>query len=216
VSELHVAAGVASITARSTRPEPFLRGRSIPHADREGVYRGRFNVALSHQVLEAAFPLRAGATHSRGAYHFTIVQLERRSGGLAVLARESGAQSMFSRRPLSQLRYFVRNLAANQAIEALPEPPGLGSFIFPVGAWSVSSEMRYGFFARRIVLDFQPREGQQLAFAVDGAWLKDASLVITRTTPEAAVERAVEIPDFPLREESISPAKTALGVSIGP
>jgi hypothetical protein len=40
--------------------------------------------------------------------------------------------------------------------------------------------------------------------------------VITRTTPEAAVERAVEIPDFPLREESISPAKTALGVSIGP
>jgi hypothetical protein len=184
-----------------------------PVVNTEGIYRGRFQVRLARQSIEARLPFRAGATHARDAYRFTILQVRRRGGGVAVLARESAAQSMFGRRPFPGRRYFARNIRRAQAIEGYPELAGMGDVAFPVAAgfhWSAGSEMHYGFSARRIILLFEPRERDQLVFEVEGSWLQDAELVITRTTMEGAVERSLEIADFPLREETAFPPKPAV------
>jgi hypothetical protein len=43
--------------------------------------------------------------------------------------------------------------------------------------------------------------------AIDAEWLRSTELVILRSTSEGAVRRTLEIPEFPLREQS--PARTA-------
>jgi hypothetical protein len=181
----------------------FVReGEFRPVVNRLGAYRGTFQVRLSHQTIEAALPLRAGADHRRGAYRFMILRVVSDRGGLVVVARESGARSVFGRRPAPFVEYFARNVGARQAIRGNPLHGEVAVPVFPLAQWSVSTQATgYGFFTRRTRLHFDPKDGERLAFSVDDAWLANAELVVTETTMEGAVERTLDIPNFPVRED---------------
>ena len=184
------------------------------YAPAVGRYTGRFWVSFTRHEIEAVLPLRPAASHRGDWYRFVIDGLELRSRMATVRVRLSQATSGLARERYSSFTLYLRNLDRGESIEAESQyvraDALLGRFMpFGISLAGQSS----GFNVHRVVAHFPPRHrtagatADAVPPAIDEEWLRSAELVILRSTLEGAVRRTVEIPDFPLREQS--PARTA-------
>jgi hypothetical protein len=180
----------------------FLRDAEFSRlAPATGRYRGRFHVRLTRHDIEATLPLRPGATHNNGAYRLVIDDVERTSGSVSILARESDATSIFDRRPVPRFDFYLRNERSGEAVLGAGQPLGdefvFGRFLpFSIGASRETS----GFRARGLLIRFPPSYGVEGAsLSIDDDWVEGAELFVVRATREGSVERTLEIADFPLR-----------------
>jgi len=175
-----------------------------------GTYRGRFHVRLTYHDLEATLPLERGATHQNGAYRLVVEGMERRSGSVSILARESDATSLFDRRSTPELSFYLRNRRAREAVEGFAHDPGDGFFLSRFLPFMFGSSRTFGFRARNLLIRFQPGDAQE-SLSIDGDWLAEAELVVVRAVREGSVERTLEIAGFPLRAGSKSTPASSLG-----
>src|SRR6185295_17294047 len=103
----------------------FLRDAEFSRlAPATGTYRGRFHVGLTRHDIEARLPLRPGATHNRGVYGLVIDDVERTSGSVSILARESDATSVFDRQPARRFDFYLRNERSGEAVLGAGQPLG--------------------------------------------------------------------------------------------
>ena len=191
----------------------FLRDAEFSRfAPATGRYRGRFRVGLTRHDIEATLPLRPGATHRKSAYSLAIDEVERRSGSVSILARESDARSVFDRRPAHRFDFYLRNERSGEAVLGHGQPLGeefvFGRFL----PFSISgSAQTSGFTARGLLIRFPPGYGVEgPSFAVDDEWVEGAELFVVRATREGSVERTLEIAGFPLRAPTRPTASRAL------
>jgi hypothetical protein len=166
-----------------------------------GAYEGRFEVRLTRYDLEATLPLQRGARYSRGAYHFVIQGVERRSGSVSILGRESDAVSIFDRRPNSERTFYLRNARTRHAVAGSANIPdhAIGPLMFLPFAFGYSENRTSGFEARNLLIRFAPESIlPSESFSIDEAWLQGAELVLVQATREGSVERPLQIANFPL------------------
>jgi hypothetical protein len=180
----------------------FLRDAEFSRlAPATGTYRGRFHVGLTRHDIEARLPLRPGATHNKGAYGLVIDGVQRTSGSISILARESNARSIFGRQPARRYDFYLRNERSGEAVLGGGQPLGeefvFGRFLpFSAGY----SEQTSGFWARGLLIRFPPGYGVEGAsLSIDDDWVAGTELFVVRATREGSVERTLEIAGFPLR-----------------
>jgi hypothetical protein len=180
----------------------FLRDAEFSRlAPATGSYRGRFHVTLTRHDIEARLPLRSGATHHGGAYRVVVDDVERTSGSVSILARESDAASIFDRRPAHRFDFYLRHERSGEAVLGNGLPLGeefvFGRFL-PFGIYG--SVQTSGFRARGLLIRFPPGRGAEgVPLSIDDRWVEEAELVVLRATREGSVERTLEIAGFPLR-----------------
>lgn len=192
-----------STTIFFVRDEDFGR-----HAPAVGHYRGRFWVSFTRHDLEAVLPLRPGAVHTRDSYRLVVDRVERTSTGLAVMVRQSEARSTFDRQIYSGFGLYLRNRQRGEAVLATADVVRGDFFLqrlLPFGISIESGPITTGFSIHRIVTEFPARHGYGRPRSqpiLDNNWVAGAELVILRSTPAGAVQRTVDIPEFPFREAS--------------
>jgi hypothetical protein len=187
----------------------FLRDAEFSrHTPATGRYRGRFHVGLTRHDIEARLPLRPGATHHEGAYRLAIVGVERTSGSVSILARESDATSIFDRRPVPRFDFYLRNERSGEAVLGGAQPLG-EEFVFArflPFSMSSGSVRTSGFMTRGLLVRFPPGYGAEGAsLSIDDDWVAGAELFVVRATREGFVERTLEIAGFPLRAKTRLP-----------
>jgi hypothetical protein len=169
-----------------------------------GAYEGRFRVSLTHLTIEAILPLRSGAAHENGAFHFALDRVELQPGRVSITARESDAWSTFDRRPPSGFMVYLRNQRASEVVEGMhydlrTEVSLMRALPFSAG---FGSEDNPGFPPRAVMIQFHDSRnasGQQVS--LDSGWIDQAELVIVRSTRSGAVDRRLEIANFPIRTQ---------------
>jgi len=119
--------------------------------------------------------------------------------------RESDATSSFDRRPPAERTYYIRNRGKGTALEALRDDSDTGLLPRMLGGVTVSGTMA-GFWAAGIALRFPPSWVGPEFKGLDQTWLRDADLVIVRSTREGAMERTLDIDRFPL--DATAPSET--------
>jgi len=166
-----------------------------------GRYRGRFYVQLTQYQIEAALPLTPGASGGRLPYHVVVDRASFAYGSLDVRVRQTDASSSFDRRPRSTRTFFLRNVKTSEAVEGLrgdfEQPLPVPRFL----AFSVAADQS-GFHTSNVGFRF----GQQAMYitpnqppiTIDASWERDAELVVVTSTAEAAVERTLDVPAFPV------------------
>src|SRR5204862_5822453 len=106
-----------------------------------------------HYQIEAALPLRSGASSGRLPYQVVMDRASFAYGDVDVRLRETDASSSFDRRPRMQRKFFLRNLKKSEAVEGM-----LGDFDRPMplpGFFGVSlASTRNGFHTANIGLKF--------------------------------------------------------------
>jgi hypothetical protein len=166
-----------------------------------GDYRARVILMLTNYVIDGVLPLREGVVHRNGAHMLAIDNISRPNGALALNARESRATSVWERRPWSQYSFYLRNRVRQEAL-SLRDYDLQGEFTFmrflPFSGFSVGASPNGGFFTRAFVLTVPRWSGHESETPIADDWLREAEVVIVRTTQEGAVERALQIPEFPL------------------
>ncbi len=179
------------------------------HTPATGAYQGQFAIGLIHFVIEGVLPLRSGATHRSADYRAVVDSVTSFNRDLTVVLRESRAATMFARRPPARYMFYLRNQARQEAAAGgdYPiggEPAWLGILPLLLGGGSIGRDPSSGFVTRSLAVSFPPRyrRDSTATLSINDAWLADAELVIVRQTFEGTVERAVEIPDFPVRSVS--------------
>jgi hypothetical protein len=172
-------------------------------ASDRGAYEGRFLLSLTRRDIEAVLPLRPGAAVRLGAYQFNLDRIRLRQSRISVLARESDAISVFTRRPRSRIDYYIRNPITSEAVQAawrdLRGEVTLGRFLPFVSA--IGESERSGFRALAGALEFPSSYGGEERVVFDDTWIERGELVIVRSTEAGAVERRLAIADFPIRVE---------------
>jgi hypothetical protein len=165
-------------------------------------------VGLTRHDIEARLPLRPGATHNKGAYGLVIDDVERTSGSVSILARESDATSVFGRQPARRFDFYLRNERSDEAVLGAGQPLGeefvFGRFLPFSAGYSVQTS---GFRARGLLIRFPPYSVEGASLSIDDDWVEHAELFVVRATREGSVERTLEIAAFPLR---LRPRPTAL------
>ena len=214
------ALGVRRVVSSNYAPTPRTTVFAIQddvfsrYAPAVGRYTGRFWVSFTRHDIEAVLPLRAGTVHRGDWYRFVIDGLERRPRLATVRVRLSTAISGLARGRYSQFNFYLRNQERGEAIEAEAEYVRTDALLSGMMPFGFSLDTRSsGFAVNRIVAHFPPRyrafdsSDQPVMPVIDDEWLRSAELIILRSTSEGSVQRIVEIPEFPLREQS--PATTA-------
>lgn len=165
-------------------------------ASRRGTYRGRFRVNLLHDEVLAALPLVHGATFQDAAYRLTItdVQLD---GPLTIRVRQSNAATMFPRSGHPSYAFYLRNRRQREALGGYMLSQR-ARFLFPPVAGIVEgANATPGVTITADSLTFRGSFSQaEPASFLTPVWLKDAELVIVRTTNAGTVERLFQIDDF--------------------
>jgi hypothetical protein len=167
-----------------------------------GAYEGRFRVSLTHHTIEAILPLRRGAVHENGAFHFALDRVELQSGRVSINARELDARSAFDRRPPGRFLVYLRNQRRSEVVEGSPydlrnEVSLMRAVPFSAGFGTVDNP---GFPPLAVMIMFHDSRnvsGQQVL--LDSQWLEQAELVIVRSTQVGSVERQLAIPNLPIR-----------------
>jgi hypothetical protein len=173
-------------------------------ADRAG-YEGAFQVALTRHDIEAVLPFRRGAAARAGGYQFALDRITRHTLRITALARESGSRSVFDRKPLGRISYYLRNTFTSEAVrgthrELRTDATLLRLLPFTVGVSSEDSESS-GFRALAVELNFLTAYGDQRPVVFDDTWLERGELIIVRATEGGSVERRIAMADFPIRTE---------------
>jgi hypothetical protein len=179
--------------------EPDIRGL----APAVGAYEGRFQVSLTHHTIEAILPLRSGAAHENGAFHFALDRVELQPSRVSINARVSDARSAFDRRPPCRFMFYLRNQRASEVVEGNPYDLRNEVSLMRVMpfAGGFSSE-GLGFPPSAVMIPFQSSHsasGQQVS--LDAGWIDQAELVIVRSTQSGVVERRLTIPNLPIRNQ---------------
>jgi hypothetical protein len=164
-----------------------------------GSYDGRFQVALTHHVVDGVLTIRPYATHQSGPYRFAIRAIQSESEQLSLTAEESAAVSVFARSPRTTRTFYLRNRRVSQAV--------LGSS-FPIRETSLLRVLPFvsgfgvenspGFTIQAQTVNFPPA-ARRAPIVLDETWLRDAELVVVKSTEEGSVSRQLSIPDFPIR-----------------
>jgi hypothetical protein len=181
------------------------------HAPAIGRYTGRFWVSFARHHVEAVLPLQQGAIHRGDWYRFVLDGFEPGLRGITLLVRQSLAISGLEAFP--QFSFFLRNQERLEAVEASAQyvqSNALFQRTFPLGSFGANPSSG-GFGVYRIRASFPPyrpiRAGEP---TLDDEWLRGAELVIVRSSPGGAVQRSLEIAEFPLREPDLTSADRAL------
>jgi hypothetical protein len=164
----------------------------------EGHYRGRFFLQLTHYVLEATLPVRPGAEARNGSYRLVVDAASTSTWRAVLRVRESDATSSFDRRPRVERKYYLRNQRSGEAIEGQIADFDMGILPRMIRGLSVSESSTGGFRAVGVGVWF-PRGPVGRNVRIDDSWLRDADLVVVRSTREGGVERSLDIDDFPLK-----------------
>ena len=172
-----------------------------------GHYRGRFYVPLTRHQIEATLPLRPRAEVRNGSYWVGLDSVLVSSGRMELRLRESDATSSFDRRPPAERTYYIRNRGKGMALEARRDDSDTGLLPRMLGGFTVSGTMA-GFWAAGIALRFPPSWVGPEFKDLDETWLRDADLLIVRSTSEGAVERTLDMDGFPL--DATAPAETRI------
>lgn len=175
------------------------------YAPAVGRYTGRFWVNFTRHDIEAVMPLQEGAGHRGDWYGFTVDGLEGSPRGVTVLVRQWLAVA--GPEMSSYFGFYLRNRTRGEAVATTTEyvrSDVLLRRLVPFGPSAATPNSGFGIYRLRV--SFPPR--YRIA-AVDGPvlddeWLRAAELVILRSTPAGAVQRTVDIAQFPLREASAS------------
>ena len=175
-----------------------------------GRYRGRFHLQLTHHQVEATLALRPGAEARNGSYRVVLDSALVRPGRMELWLRESDATSFFDRRPSGQRTYYIRNRRSGAAFESR-----VNEFQTPTARLlsqiGVSiARTTTGFWTEGSALQFPPPWiGSDDSKAPDETWLRDADLIIVRSTREGGVERTLDIDRFPLDATALNETRTA-------
>lgn len=172
--------------------EADFRGHESAH----GRYRGRFHVQLTQHRVEATVPLRVGATAAAANYRVTVSAIASAFGRAEVRLRDSFTTSSFDREPRVQRTYYLVNRRTGEAFEALATTDRRALLPRVFRGVSISTA-ESGFRTRNPILVFPPPSLADRE--LDEDWMKEADLVVVANTTEGAVERTLDIADFPLR-----------------
>jgi hypothetical protein len=193
-------------------PPPTAALLVVPESDfirlapAEGRYHGRFYLQLTHHQIEAVLPLRPGAAARNGGYRVVLDSALVSSGRMDLRLRESDATSSFDRRPRAGRTYYLRNRQNRLALEGRPEETDVGPLPRMMTGVSISRAMS-GFWAAASALRFPPPWPVAGFEGVDEMWLRDAELIIVRSTPGGGIERRLDIDRFPLDATAPSDAR---------
>jgi hypothetical protein len=180
----------------------FVRGTDLARlAPAQGAYEGQFEVALRRHVIEGVIPLRPGASYQSGPYRLLISSIQVEPGHVSVVTGESNAVSVFARRPQTMRTMYLRNRRVSQAIPGSSFPIRADMtllrflpFTIGLGAGEAS-----GFGIEALAVDFPPNYARRAVIDFDEAWIRDAEVVVVRSTQEGSVSRELTIADFPVR-----------------
>jgi hypothetical protein len=164
-----------------------------------GHYRGRFHVSLTRHEVEATLPLRPRAEVRNGSYWVVLDSAVVSSGRIELRLRESDATSSFDGQPRAERTYYVRNRRTGTALESRAEDSDIGLLPRMITGVSVSRIVG-GFWAEGFALRFPPPWAGPDFAGLDETWLRDAELLIVRSTPAGGIERTLDIDRFPLDE----------------
>ena len=176
------------------------------HAPAVGHYTGRFWVSFARHDVEAVLPLQQGAVHRGDWYRFVLDGFERSSRSITVLVRQSLALS--GPEPPAHFSFYLRNREHRQAVEGTSEyvpTDNLRRRLLPFLPYAATPSG--GFGIHRLRVSFPPRYRASRTEdepVLDDEWRRGSEVVIVRSSPGGAVQRTVEIAEFPLREASAS------------
>jgi hypothetical protein len=173
----------------------------------KGHYHGRFHVQLTRHQIEATLPLRPGVGVRNGGYWVVLNSAVVSSGRIDLRLRESDATSSFDRRPRSERTYYIRNRQNGTALEARADDSDFGLLPQLIGGVTVSRTMS-GFWVAGIALRFPPPWVGRDFQGLDETWLRDADLLIVRSTPESGLQRTLDIDGFPF--DATAPSETRI------
>jgi hypothetical protein len=182
-------------------------------APARGSYRADIQVVLKRHEIEASLPLRAGVGYRVAGYAMRISHIAIKPDDVSVIILESNASPALQASWQWKVEYFLRNRGRHQALEGFLEPFGdsfLLTALLPNFSVSSAGSARgsAGFNITSTSLRFSTDSAKEHAtFSIDQEWLAGADLVVATTTPVGAIERRLQIADFPLRQDP-SPAAT--------
>jgi hypothetical protein len=172
------------------------------HAPAVGHYSGRFWIVFARHDVEAVLPLQQGAVHRGDWYRFVLDGFEGGWRGITVLLRQSLAIS--GPEPPARFSFFVRNRERREAVEASTQyvqNDVLFQRVFPFSGFASTPSGGFGVYRLRVSIPPPYRLDRAAAEpTIDDEWLRGSELVILRSSPGGAVQRTVEIAEFPLRE----------------
>jgi hypothetical protein len=213
---IRVLIGAAEILTMSAPPLiEFPRGSAlliVPESEFTSVapvtghYRGRFFVQFTRHEVEATLPLRPGADVRNGNHRVVLDSVLESAGRMDLWLRVSDATSSFDRLPRAERAYYIRNRRIGKAIEAREDEVAVSPLPRMMGGFSASRTI-WGFWAGGIALRLPPWAGQRTD-DLDETWLRDADLVIVKSTREGGVERTLDLDGFPL--EATPPSETRI------
>jgi hypothetical protein len=198
---------LADSSAHSSAESTVVLFARTPDIERlaptQGAYEGLFRIFLTQHEIEAVLPLRPGSTYQNQSHRFSVIRVQSNGGDVSIIAEQSNAVSILSRRPHSNRSVYLRNRRRSEAIQGssyeLRQEIALMRLIpFAIG---VAGERESGFRVRADMLQFPPMYGapEGLPFALDAAWIDESELVIVRSTERGSVDRRLAVANFPIR-----------------
>ena len=190
-------------------PLLWLPSTDTPVGGTTATYEGVFAIDLRQVEVAAVLPVQPGARFQDGAYRLTVKNVRLSEGGPRLDVEWSGATSVFHRHPDPEFSVFLRNTVLQEAlagdIQSLtPGTPGAGLIL--LGRLGYIGAL-FGFRADGGVIRF-PSAGLARASSAktsvgraesdDGAWLRNAELVVIRILAHGVIQRAVRIENVAL------------------
>jgi hypothetical protein len=149
-------------------------------------------------------PLQQGAVHRGDWYRFVLDGFERGWRSMTVLVRESLAIS--GPEAPTRFSFYLRNRDRREAVEASAQyvqNDVLLQRVFPFGFSASTPSGGFGVYRLRASFPAPHRLDRAAGEPpLDDEWLRGSELVILRSSPGGAVQRTVEIAEFPLMEAS--------------
>jgi len=157
-------------------------------------YHGEFALQLSRLEIAGIQPLRPGAAYDGGVYQLALKDVAAATSRfLRFNAIETRATSLFDPGPAESYTVYAVNRARSQAIQGtvglLAEVNAFAGFSVHVSAGLGGGYSRHG-----VGVDFSVFSQSDSDIVLDEEWMKQAELVVVRTTALGSVPRTIDIP----------------------